>query len=108
MVHHFLIGSLLGLGQLGLIAAGDSGSPALFGDLIVGVGSFSNVPRPPDSFPEVLYLSGHANLFEPLTGSWVASFIHPVPEPSIGTLLLAALLWLACQVRRRRTGARFG
>lgn len=80
----------------GLINAGDSGGPALFGDQVLGVASFSSLPRPGTGQYEVSflpYLTGHESLADPITGAWVAGYVstQPVPEPGTIVLLLAGV-----------------
>lgn len=89
-----------GSGGTGLTSGGDSGSPLLFDDQIIGVTSFGNLPRPGSGSYQygVEYLGAFADIGDPATGigSWVESEIAPEP----GAWALVALGALALCVRR--------
>ena len=90
-----------GSGGAGLTNGGDSGSPLLFDDQIIGVTSFGNLPRPGSGSYQygVEYLGTFADIGDPAAGigSWVESEIAPEP----GTWALVVLGALALCVRRR-------
>jgi trypsin len=84
-------------GDLGIINAGDSGSPALVGNNIIGVGSFGNLPRPdvPSTGQyqnNVQYSAGYADLAYAPIGNWVESQLVPEPTSWIFVALGAAIL----------------
>jgi trypsin len=103
----------------GLINGGDSGGPVFFntgsGLQVMGVASFGNLPRPGlggggPYVNGVEYISGHANLVESVTGSWVTSYIaaNAVPEPQHYFALALGLVCMFVFVRsaRKRSAAR--
>jgi hypothetical protein len=97
----------------GLANGGDSGGPALLGDDVLGVASFSSLPRPGTgeyASSVVPYLSGYESLADPLIGSWVAGFVETaaVPWPWSFLLLIAAWVMGVRTLLLRRAGGRTG
>lgn len=85
----------------GLINSGDSGGPALFGNDVIGVASFGNLPTS-GSYPDYgWYSTGHASLADPVTGDWVESMLTPEPTT---LLLLGVGLILLRYLKSYRTG----
>lgn len=81
-----------GAGNEGIVSSGDSGGPALFGNLVLGVASFAfDIPANYDYQTGTTYQTGHASLAETVTGTWVANTLS-IPEP--GTFLLAGIALL--------------
>jgi len=87
-----------------LINGGDSGGPALSGNLIEGVASFGNLPRPDNGTYQygVGYSSGHEILSDPNIASYVEGYIKSmaVPEPRYVAFLAIGLLGLLRLKRR--------
>ncbi len=79
-------------GNYGLISGGDSGSPAFYNGLIIGVGAFTNLPSFGGYYTTFAYSSGHTNLLNPAIGDWVSSTV--VPEPGTVVLFLSGLAGL--------------
>ena len=71
----------------GLINGGDSGGPMFFGNQILGVASFGNLPGWGSTYAfDTTYLTGHESLATAANALFVEEFL--VPEP--GTWLLLA------------------
>jgi hypothetical protein len=93
----------------GLVNGGDSGGPALLGDDVFGVASFSNLPRPGSGAygsSIIPYLAGYESLADPLIGSWVAAYIATaaVYQPStLALVLLGVLGFIGVGIRARRS-----
>lgn len=85
----------------GLDNGGDSGGPALFGNLIVGLSDFGNLPRSGNYESGVEYLTGHASLADPSIGAFVTQFVA-APEPGTNALIAAGLAAILIWKRRSR------
>jgi hypothetical protein len=84
-------------GGFGLINGGDSGGPALFGNEIIGVGDFGDLPASGNYLSDTTYLTGDESLANPAIDAFVEQFV--VPEPS--TALLTLPVFLALLLFRR-------
>jgi hypothetical protein len=113
MSHEFGAGVPPGTATLGLPNGGDSGSPALFNGLVIGISSAGDLPRPPDAFEPDLYYAIYASLFPVAVSEWVQAQLNavvtasgdpnPAAVPAPSSILCFAVGLVALMHRRPRS-----
>lgn len=83
----------------GLINGGDSGGPALFGNEIIGIGDFGDLPASGNYVSDATYLTGDESLANSNISAFVEQFAVPEPATALLTLpvLLVLLLFRRCR-----------